>query len=232
MSRDASAAYLAALQAQVTRPAIFFEGLFGTSGTLRLWSGLGPVTWNSASWTGAGTLLGVSEVDEPTDVVAAGFSVSLSGIPTDLVSMVINDVQQGDQGRIWIGLLDASGAIIVDPVLLASGRMDVPTITDDIDTCTIEVSYEGRLIDLQRAREWRYTHESQQQIYAGDRGFEYVASLQDKEIIWGQPSPTGGAVTSSKPSSPTKLLQGRMSERAGSVGKVKIYNPPRRGSDR
>jgi hypothetical protein len=41
------------------------------------------------------------------------------------------------------------------------------------------------LIDLNRAREWRYTHESQQQISPGDRGFEYVAGLQEREIRWG-----------------------------------------------
>jgi hypothetical protein len=194
MSRGASTAFLTALQSQVTRPVIFFEGVFG-AGTLRLWSGLGSIIWGGQTWTGAGTLLSLSEIDEPTDIVAAGFTVSLSGIPTDLVSAVIADVMQGDQGRILIGLLDDAGALIVDPVLAASGRMDVPTITDDAETCVIDVSYEGRLIDLNRPREWRYTHESQQQVYPGDRGFEYVAALQDKEIIWGQASPVGAAIS-------------------------------------
>jgi hypothetical protein len=72
--------------------------------------------------------------------------------------------------------------------------MDVPTLRDDAETCTVTVTYEGRLIDLGRAREWRYTHESQQQLAPGDRGFEYVAGLQDKEILWGAPSPVGAPV--------------------------------------
>jgi hypothetical protein len=66
-----------------------------------------------------------------------------------------------------------------------AGRLDVPTIMDGADRCEIQITYESRLIDLNRAREWRYTHESQQQISPGDRGFEYVAGLQEREIRWG-----------------------------------------------
>jgi hypothetical protein len=66
-----------------------------------------------------------------------------------------------------------------------AGRLDVPTIMDGAERCEIQITYESRLIDLNRAREWRYTHESQQQISPGDRGFEYVAGLQEREIRWG-----------------------------------------------
>lgn len=193
MTRGASAAFVTALQAQVTRPAIFVEGVFGAA-TVRFWSGLGDIVWNAQNWTGAGTLLGLSTIDEPTDVVATGFTVSLSGVPTQLVSAVLTAVKQGQSGKVWVGLIDAAGALVVSPVLAAVGRLDVPTITDNADTCLIDITYEGRLIDLKRAREWRYTHESQQQIYAGDRGFEYVAALQNKEVLWGASSVAGSAV--------------------------------------
>ncbi len=193
MSRPVSGAFLTALTDQVVRPAIFFEGVFGP-GTVRFWSGLGDVSWSGQTWTGAGTLLGLSSIDEPTDVVAAGFTVSLSGVPVDLVSAVLVDVLQGDAGRIWVGLIDVAGALIADPVLAAAGRLDQPVISEDGETCLIEVAYEGRLIDLYRPREWRYTHESQQQLYPGDRGFEYVAGLQDREIMWGAASQVGAAI--------------------------------------
>lgn len=193
MSRAASGAFVTALQAQVARPVILFEGVFG-AGTLRLWSGLGDLVWSGQTWAGAGTLLGVSSIEEPTGVVAAGFSVSLSGVPVDLLAAVITDVLQGDQGRIWLGLMDGAGTLIVDPVLAASGRMNEPEIAEGAETCSVSVAYEGRLIDLFRPREWRYTHQSQQQIAPGDRGFEYVAALQDKEIVWGAPSPVGSGI--------------------------------------
>ena len=61
-----------------------------------------------------------------------------------------------------------------------------PNIEDGEQTCLITMTYESRLIDLLKPREFRYTHESQRLFDPTDRGFEVVTSLQDKEISWGQ----------------------------------------------
>ena len=184
MTRGMTPAYQAALAEQVIRPALFVEGEF-PSGTLRLWTGLGDVDWNGSTWTGAGNLLGISPLEETADVVATGMQITLSGVPTSLVSLAISDAQQGQPVRLWLALLDDTGAIIADPVQAFTGRLDVPTLEDGAETCTITISYESRLIDLNRTREWRYTDQSQRQLYPGDRGFSFVTSLQDKPIRWG-----------------------------------------------
>jgi hypothetical protein len=185
MTRDITAAFAEALADQHLRPVIFFEGEFAT-GWVRLWSGLGEISWNGESWSGAGALLGLGSIDESGEVVAGGTAVSLSGVPVDLVQMAIEEARQGLPGRIWLGLLAEDGSIIADPVQAFTGRLDVPEIKDDADTCTITISYESRLIDLTVARTWRYTHESQQALYPGDLGFEYVTAIQDREITWGR----------------------------------------------
>jgi hypothetical protein len=107
-------------------------------------------------------------------------------VPLDLVQVAIDEARQGMPGRIWIGLMSEAGALIADPVQAFSGRLDVPEITEDADTCTITISYESRLIDLTVPRTWRYTHESQQVLYPGDLAFEYVTAIQDREIPWGR----------------------------------------------
>lgn len=185
MSRGLTGEALAALTASEVRIALFFEGQF-PGGAVRLWTGLGPILWNGETWAGAGTLIGVSEIEDGTRVEAAGLAVTLSGVPADLVQTVIAEAQQGLPGRVWIAFLTADGDIIADPVLAFAGRLDVPEIRDAADSCLITVSYESRLIDLQRAREWRYTHESQQALFPGDRGFEYVTSIQALDIVWGR----------------------------------------------
>ena len=185
MSRALSSEFAAALSARDLRPAIFFEGIFA-SGPLRLWSGLGEIGWAGQSWSGAGALLGLGAIEETSEVVAGGTSVSLSGIPLDLVQLAIEEARQGLPGRVWLGLLTEEGQIIADPVLAFAGRLDVPEITDDAESCRITISYESRLIDLNTARSWRYTHESQQALHPGDRGFEYVTAIQDREITWGR----------------------------------------------
>lgn len=183
--REMTPAFEAALIAADVRPALFFEGVFAT-GTVRLWTGLGDVVWNGQTWVGAGNLIGVSSIDETSDVVAQGLTISLSGVPTSLVSVVISDAQQGLPGLMWVALIAADGSIIADPEQAYIGRLDVPKLQDGADTCTIQISYESHLIDLLQPRELRYTHESQQQLYPGDMGYEYVASIQDKVINWGR----------------------------------------------
>lgn len=186
MSRGLTAAVAAALSAQLVRPVMFFEAEF-SSGTLRLWTGLGATAWDGKSWIGAGQLLGISPIDETAEVIASGFVVTIAGVPLEYVSLCISDAQQGLPGRMWLGVLDEAGAVVADPSLATAGRLDVPTLTDDAESCTITISYESRLIDLTRPREWRYTHESQLALYPGDVGFWYQALIQDAEVVWGAP---------------------------------------------
>lgn len=183
--REFSTAFQNALADQNLHIVIMFEGQFAT-GTVRIWSGLGDLEWDGKSWSGVGSLLGMGSIDETREVVAGGTTISLSGVPLDLVQVAIDEARQGLPGRIWVGLVSESGSIIADPVQAFSGRLDVPEITDDENTCTITISYESRLIDLTVPRTWRYTHESQQVLFPGDLGFEYVTAIQDREITWGR----------------------------------------------
>ncbi|WP_299945366.1 hypothetical protein [uncultured Ruegeria sp.] len=185
MTRNLTAAIEAELQEQVLRPHLFFEAEF-PSGSIYLWTGAGTIEWNSQTWTGAGNLIGISDIVETSEIVSRGMTVSLSGVPVDLISLVIGDVQQGLPGKVYVGLLDEVGEVIADPVESFAGRLDVPEIVDGAETCVISISYKNRMIDLQTPREFRYTHESQKVFFPTDKGFEFVTSLQDKEVSWGQ----------------------------------------------
>lgn len=183
MARGLTAGLLAEITAGTLRPVFFYEGEF-SGGTLRLWSGAGSIGWNSQTWLGAGGLLSISEIQETTEVRAAGVTLALSGLDTSIIAIALAQARQGLAGKVWIGALDASNAVIADPFLAYEGRLDVPEIADEGETCTVTVSYESRLIDLERPRERRITHEDQQIDYPGDLGREYVAGLQNAEIVW------------------------------------------------
>ena len=64
--------------------------------------------------------------------------------------------------------------------------MDLMSIDDSGDTANINVTAESRLIDLDRTRERRYTSEDQKIDFPNDKGLEFIADLQDKEIVWGR----------------------------------------------
>jgi hypothetical protein len=182
--RDLTSAVKSAIDTKSVEPFILFEGEF-ISGHVRLWSGYGDLVWDSKTWTGTGTLGSVAPLQESADIQANGVAVSLSGIPSSVISTALSDVQQGAPGTLYLGLL-SNGSVIADPFELFSGRIDVPSINEDSDTSTIQLTYESKLIDLQKPREFRYTDEDQQRMYPGDLGFEFVPDLQDKIVNWGK----------------------------------------------
>lgn len=188
MARPASPALLAALSAGRVQLVGFMEGRF-TGGQVNFWSGAGQISWNGKTWTGVGNFGSVSQIEETSDVKAVGVTLGLNGVPGALLSLVLQSIRQGDQVDLWQLAADLStGAIIGDPVddLIFSGRADVPAVNDDPAAPTIGLALENRLIDLERARERRYTPEDQHIDYSGDKGFDYVASLQSEDIVWGR----------------------------------------------
>ena len=185
MSRNLHPANAEAVKADEVRLIAFFEGEF-TSGTVHLWSGIGDRMWRGEVWSGAGALMAFGEIEETNGIVASGVTVSLSGVPLEMVVTAITEARQGAPGRIWFGFCNKDWELVADPELVFAGLLDVPRITEDGETATISITYESQLIDLQRSREWRYAHESQQQIAPGDRGFEFVTSIQDIDIKWGR----------------------------------------------
>jgi len=181
--RDLTVDMAAAIVAGTVYPAIFLEGEFST-GWGRWWSGVGYYDWGGHTWTGLGGLLSITPISEGTGIAARGFSVELSGQDSANISLALQACRQGKAGRLYLAAFTAAGALIADPYLLAEGRLDVAGGSDDGDSAVIPVTYESRLIDLERPREWRYTTESQRQFYPGDLGFEFVPSLQDAVDAW------------------------------------------------
>lgn len=183
--RTLTAAYIAQLDAATKTPAVFYEGEFKT-GTVHLWSGFGDKAWNGHTWLGAGAIASVSPIQETSEIKADGIRCTLTGIPSEFVALALEEQFLGAAGKVWLGFIADNGDVVIDPALAFYGHMDVPTLSDDGQTCTLTIAYENRLKDLERPRELRYTHESQQALFDGDLGFEYVPSLQEWNGTWGR----------------------------------------------
>lgn len=183
MSRDLTTALRDQITAAALQPIFLFEAIFD-SGDVRLWTGYGTIRWNGEDWAGAGSLIGLSELTESQELRAIGASVTLSGIPADLLAIALAEDYQGRPARIYAGAL-AAGRVVADPYLIFGGICDVMEIDDAGEFAAIKLSAESRLIDLERPRERRYEHEDQQLDFTGDLGLEYVSDIQDKPLIWG-----------------------------------------------
>ena len=187
MSRNLSSNTVTALAQPVVLPIVFVEVLF-TSGALRVHSGYGSLTLNGNTFTGAGAMLGVSSITENADLASNGATFSLAGIDPAFIAAFLQEHYQGRSVKAWLAFFaaDGSGALLSDPYEFFTGRLDTATITEDGTTATISAEAESELIDLERSRARRYTHEGMRQLYPSEMGFEYVEGLENRALLWGK----------------------------------------------
>lgn len=185
MSRDNLTNDMAAAsQDRLVRPALLFFADFPSQPTYA-WSGYGTLQWNGHDWTGTGTFLTLSEIEETQEMKATGIGLSLSNVPADLVPISENEDYQGRTLEIYLMLFEEDGTTIIqDPIMLFRGRMDQMEAVEDVPTAIINMTVESRLVDMDRAREGRYTDQDQKMRFPGDRGLEAVAALQDRKVNW------------------------------------------------
>ena len=189
MSRDITSAFNTAIISKVVRPLMAVELEF-SDGTLRMWNGYGDITMtaggSSQTFTGAGDLLGISEIEESDILSMSGVTLTLSGIKSSLISTALSAQYTNRNGAIYLGLFDTSANVIADVYTLFKGKMDVLNISEGQQTTMIQLKLESRLVSFEKASNRMYTLEDQKVDYPNDLGFEFIPDLQDKEIIWGK----------------------------------------------
>jgi hypothetical protein len=65
-----------------------------------------------------------------------------------------------------------------------SGTMDTLSIDDGTDSAVVTLTAEHKMATWDRPLPRLYTDAQQQALYAGDRGLEYVAALENASIVW------------------------------------------------
>ena len=206
MSRELSLTTIENLDGDIVYP-FFASELNFSSKTIRMWTGQGTLVLDDGTeWFGLGQLLNISSIEETSEMAVKGATISLSGIPSELLSLALSEPYQGRVAKIYFGtfskgsLLQQSGSYILlqdgSKINLQdgskgfnelfSGYMDQMNIEEGGEASTITMSVENKLIDLERARVGRYTSGYQKSIYPNDLGLDFIEDLQDKQIPWGR----------------------------------------------
>ena len=189
MARSLHSDTIAEVQTDSVIP--YFMALVETgNGDVAVWSGIGDivssVSGSSITYIGVGEFAMISPMKESQDLAARGINLSLSGIPSALLSILLGDVEQGRSVSVFMGFFNESTRTTINNEFeLFNGIVDIPSVAESGDTATIAISAANRLIDLGKVRVRRYTQEDQARDDVTDLGFEFVPSLQDKEILFG-----------------------------------------------
>ena len=160
--------------------------------TIRIWNGTEDLVIDSATYLGAGSLLSIGAAEESSDLSSQGMNIVVSGMNKDVLDLALTESYQNRFITVFLGYLMGGSNEVAGTFTLFKGRMTSMSVNDTPDGATIAIDAENRLIDLERPSNLRYTKESQNFLHSGDTFFNRVATLQDKEIIWGRSSSGGG----------------------------------------
>ena len=209
MSRTLDSSIIAALSSGDIEPFFAFKMEFDTT-TLRLYTGLGDITIGSDTYTGVGSLLSFTNVEESADIGAKSVTITLSGIPSTNLSLALTEPYQGREVTILFGIRNANTVFLVDQngdfilteqgglidvtessepdasSTLFVGYIDQMDINEGPEISSISVVLESKLLELERTRVLRYTSAIQKALYSGDKGFDFVDQLQTQNFNWGR----------------------------------------------
>lgn len=198
MPRNFSPAMVAALSQKVVPLALFCSIAFANE-IVYVFSGVGQLTPAGPAadplstfpygqtFVGAGEFGRISTIPQSKQVIAQNITIGLSGIPSQLLLDSIGQVRLSGTATVWLGFFDSNGALIADPIQLFLGSLDVPTVTDDSNTCDIAITCENPLIGLNLAPNHQFDDADQQIRHPGDLGFSFVDNLQNLQLFWPAP---------------------------------------------
>jgi hypothetical protein len=188
MARSLSSGNLTAIESGHYRLAFFISAQF-VSSLAYVWNGVSDIVWDGHTWVGMGNIINISAVSEATDMGARNITLTLNGVPSDMVSKLMGECRQNFPVNVWLGLLADDGTIISDPYQPFSGHMDVPTFAEGLNDATISLTCENPLIDMGRAPARRFTHDDQKIDFPTDEGFKFVSAIQSWNGTWGKSGP-------------------------------------------
>tara|TARA_B100001093_G_scaffold161054_1_gene153480 strand:- start:3290 stop:4090 length:801 start_codon:yes stop_codon:yes gene_type:complete len=155
---------------------------------LNVWSGVGDLTYGGETYLGVGDLLGISQIQETSDISASGMNVSITGVKSSFLVIAKDHEYQGRPITVRLGAFNASGSLVSDPIIVFSGFMDTMTIAENGEYSTITIAAENKLVAFEKTKVRRYTAEDQKIDYPTDKGFEFVTAIVEKQIMWGRPT--------------------------------------------
>lgn len=186
MSRDIATLLENALDDDVVKPFFALELLFDGNQTLRLWTGVGTLTYQGFDWFGTGNLLQIDTIEETSEIAAKGATITLSGVPSEVLDLALTEPYQGREARVLFGVHLDGQQDTSSMTEIFAGYMDQMNIDEGEGGSTIQLTVENKLIDLERPRTARFTSAYQKSLYPNDKGLDFVEDLQTRELVWGK----------------------------------------------
>ena len=191
MARSIGSSFDTQISSNSVRPFFAFKIGYSTD-QLRIWTGYHTITIDSEDYIGGANLIDLDSVNESADLKATGIAIGLTGLDSSILSSAISQVANGVPAELYFGVLTTTGSgasasttVVDTPYLLFEGFLDEINISDTGATSDITFTIENKMVMLEKPIDRRYTDQDQKNLFAGDKGLEFVADIQLKAIAWG-----------------------------------------------
>lgn len=188
MDRGGSATFLTELGQPKNNPAYLIQVGFD-AGTIYLTDAYKNVTYGGNTYLARGDTLGFDGLQETSQLLNNEMTVTMTGcdqLGPLWVSLMLSYNWINRPLVIYKALLNANGDPLASPVMIFSGLMDEPSITDDPTkgNCSVSVGVTSQLSDFLKKPGRRNNNNEQQALFPGDAFFEFT-SEQERTILWG-----------------------------------------------
>jgi len=158
------------------------------------------IYWDEAGageevYQAVGNLGSIEALAETDELQLQTIQLTLTGIKPETINHAMFANHAGNPAFIWRAILDKDTfAVIGDPVLMFAGRMDFLTISLG-ETAAVSIQVISRLSDWEKTKGGRFNTAYQiTYVDPTDQGFQYLPSLVNKNLTWGDaPKWTGGS---------------------------------------
>ena len=170
-----TAAQLAALD-QPNAKIAWFVRMDLPSGIAAYNSGTRDYLISGTNYLSTGTLGSVSAVEGDARMVPRPVRLTMSGLDPAFLAMVLNENIRNRPVLLSLGILDANEAVIDNLIDRWAGQISGASINWGQGQVQIETR---AWVNIDRKCGLLYTDEDQQQLYPGDRFFEFLAEVAD-----------------------------------------------------
>jgi len=181
MPRSLSAGLQTQVSAQQTKIAFLVE--LNLSTVIRLTDFYRDVTYNSESYEAGGSFLSVDSTTETGQLEVNEINLLFSNVTDQVRSLVQDGAFTGVKVEIYIAYFDANEDI-VGAVNYFTGNIRNVSIQENIEDTTLSMTVASHWANWNLTKGRHYSDESQQSVYANDRGLEYATQTKPN-VRWG-----------------------------------------------
>jgi hypothetical protein len=134
------------------------------------------------TYTG-GRMVGIDAVRNQGGEIQ-GLKFSLSGVPSEYLSLALAEQVQGRAVTVYTALMDPDTQALVDVMPLWTGTLDQMPISHGAEACVVSVTAEHRGLFFARPKPLRYTDGDQQRLHPGDKSLSFLVSQSTHQDVW------------------------------------------------